>query len=160
MSEPTLDEGKIKWIVIANRSEAKIYMADWKLSGLSLVRDIPHPRGRLQNHEINTDDHGSRLGTGGGLQQKHGLDRQEEAIEREANSFAREIARLIRVGRAQGEFEELFLLAEPQFLGRIRTFLDKPSLDRLSLTDNHNWTHLREHEILPKLRSIVREQAA
>lgn len=174
MSEQTLDEGRrTKWIVIANRSEAKIYSADWRLDQLSMVRDIPHPEGRKQNHEIDADDRGSRFssvagrgnssthgGSGPSMQQKHGLDRHEEATEHEANVFAREIAHLLHHGRAQGEFEELILLAEPHFLGRIRTFLDKPTQDRVSFADNHNWVHLRDHEILPKLRHLIRDRAA
>lgn len=170
MSTQTLDEGRRKkWVLIANRAEAKIYEADWKIEHLGLVRDIPHPAGRKQNHEIDADDRGSRFsgvggrgnttahaGNGPSRQQKHGLDRHEEATEHEANVFARALCQLLEKGRTQGQYEELILVAEPHFLGRIRTFLDKDTEKMVSKSDNHNWVDLQDREIQKRLREMVR----
>jgi protein required for attachment to host cells len=174
MSTQTLDEGRRKkWVLIANRGEAKIYAADWKIETLSLVRDIPHPEGRKQNHEIDADDRGSRFSSvagrgnssthGGGHpsgQQKHGLDRHEEATEHEANVFARELCHILEKGRTQGEFEELILIADPHFLGRLRGFLDKITLNMVTQSDNHNWMALQDREIQQRLRQMVLGHAA
>ncbi len=145
--------------------------SDSKVSALSLVKAIPFPDGRKQNHEIDADDQGSRFSSVAGRgnssthgagapshQQKHGLDRHEEATEHKANVFARELCHLLHDGRTHGQYDELILVAEPHFLGRLRSFMDKETSNHVLTSVNHNWIDLSDADLKERVREVVRAE--
>lgn len=171
METQMLNDGrKKKWILIANRAEAKVLEADWRIDHLEVVKDIPFPDGRKQNREIDADVYGTRFSSiagrgnnssvhGGGTpsrQQKHGLNRHEESTEHKANVFAKKLCNLLHDGRTHNEYDELILVAEPHFLGRIRSFLDKETANHVITSVNENWVPLRTNVLQKKIRKAIR----
>ncbi|EPG49259.1 host cell attachment domain protein [Leptospira kirschneri serovar Cynopteri str. 3522 CT] len=43
---------KNKWVVVANRSEAKIFEYKGSKKGLELLESIENPKGRMKNSEL------------------------------------------------------------------------------------------------------------
>lgn len=112
------------WIVVANRSEAKFFSTDPKRRGqVEFVSKIENPRGRLKNGDINAD----RPGAFSPMSTTHGSGREasQSPVERVAQEFALEIVESLTTAKSTQEFEELVLIADPQFLGLLRNAMTK-----------------------------------
>lgn len=112
------------WIVVANRSEAKIFVSDPKLGReVEFHSKLENPRGRLRNGDINADKPGAFgiPGTGHGS----GRERTQSPTERVAQEFAIEVVMALDAGRTSQDYEELILIADPHFLGLLRNTMTK-----------------------------------
>jgi protein required for attachment to host cells len=158
--------GNIIWLLVAHRSDAKLFKSAGRHADVRLVREFDFPDGRRQNREIDTDAKGSRYsgaagrgnsrsGTGPSSQMKHGLDPHVEAAEHLSDLFAKDLAIILRDGRTHEEFDELILVAEAGFLGKIRSFLDKETGRRVIRTLNRNLTGLPMPALVEHLNELV-----
>lgn len=156
------------WILVAHRADARLLSSNGRRGGLQLVREFQHPEGRRENREINTAPAGSRHsatagqghttgGAGSSSRMRHGLDKQVEAVEHVADVFAKELSIFLREGRTRNEFDELILVAEAGFLGKLRKYLDKETSAMVSASDNRNLTSLPMHELSGPLEHLVLE---
>jgi protein required for attachment to host cells len=112
------------WIVVANRTEAKIFYSDPKQNrDVEFINKLENPRGRLKAGDINADRPGafSPMATGHGS----GREAQVSPTERVAQEFVKEIVTHLDAGRTQNQFEELVLIADPHFLGLMRNQMSK-----------------------------------
>lgn len=159
------------WVLLAHRSGAKLYSASSHESQLQLIQEISFPEGRRQNREITSDAEGQRynapaastISAGGGSaagpsrhQQKHGLDPNTEAVEHLADVFAHDVCNVLHAGRTHDKFDELILVAEPSFLGKLHHFLDARTTDRVVASLNQNWIDLPKKLLQEKLSTIIR----
>lgn len=111
----------VTWTLVADRSKAEIYESVVPPQ-IALIEEIDHAEGRLKDSELVTDAYGRESGSGahrGDAQQP-----RELPHEHEASVFAKMLARRLSEARVRGAFDELFIVAEPQFLGRLRSELD------------------------------------
>lgn len=109
------------WLLIAGRSRARILEVGPDKQ-LTSVHDIDHPEGRLQGREIDADKHGrsfDRMGQG-----RHAMSTEVSATEHVADRFAKELTDLLHEARTTHQYDQVVLVAEPGFLGRLRAFLD------------------------------------
>lgn len=116
---------KTTWIVIADRSGARILRHQGTSHGLQLAAEIAHPEGRLRPREIEADRPGrvhDRMGS-----HRHGVAREEAPTEHLAKAFAHDIAERLRKARLERQFEALVLVAGPHLLGHLREALDAPT---------------------------------
>lgn len=109
------------WIVVANRSEAKIFNYDNR--EVQFVEKLENPRGRLKAGDINAD----RPGSFSPMSTSHGSGRESQVspTERVALEFANEVSVLLEDRRQKNDFEDVVLIADPHFLGLLRTALTK-----------------------------------
>lgn len=146
------------WILVANRGGAKIFASDGGTRNLRLIEDIPHPKGRLKNRDIDADrqSHAARAqgpgttGQGSQAYSRNGLVNKNETTFHEMQVFARELASLMQKGRSEKAYSKLVLVAEPRFLGELRATLDEPTrkaVDREIDRDLYNFDSrgIREH---------------
>src|SRR5689334_21505899 len=126
------------WILVAHRADARLFKSSGKRGDLRLAREFDYPDGRRQNREIDTDGSGKRFVSTGGRDKatQHGLDPQMEAAEYLTDVFAKELALILRDGRTHNEYDEVILVAEAGFLGKIRKFLDKATSRMVSEARN------------------------
>jgi protein required for attachment to host cells len=97
---------------------------------LNFVSELENPDGRLRNREIDTDRAGSASpGRGKGSQRAMG--HEQTAHEHVVEGFIKEIAGELKQARAQGRFDDLILVASPQFLGGLRQALDAPTAHKV-----------------------------
>jgi protein required for attachment to host cells len=139
----------IFWMLVAHRTDARIFQSTGKDEKPQLLYTLRHPEGRKQNREIVSDAQGNYYG--------HSLDPHINAANHTADQFAKELALNLKEGRVKNNFDHLVIIAEPSFLGRLRGFLDKETCDKISMTINKNLTHLTEHELFPYLKDMLRE---
>ena len=109
------------WILVAHRGGARIFERTGPGKGLGLIRDIPHPSGRLKNQDIGADKPGRSFDSHG--VGRHALGKEHEPTEQLAERFARELAGLLDEGRTHRRYAQLVLVAEPRFLGMLRAAL-------------------------------------
>ncbi len=110
------------WILVANRSQARIFRYLGLRSGLELVEKIRHPESRERTGQMISDRPGrvfDSIGSG-----RHSLSTEVDAHDERALEFARSLAERLRAARGRNEFSRLMIVAEAGFLGRIKQALD------------------------------------
>lgn len=135
------------WILLAHRSGAKLLRTIGYSKDFKLLKEFNFPEGRLKNHEINTDDNG-------------GLVEHEVTVCHLAETFAQDLAAVLRKGRTENRYERLVLIAEPRFLGVLRNCLDKETAKKISKISHHNYTNLSKNALTECLKDILAEQQA
>ncbi len=115
----------ITWALVADRSQARILENRGPGKGLSVVEDIEHPEGHLQDKDTKTDKMGRAFDKGG--EGRHAMEAHELPHEHLASAFAKHLAQKLHDARASNRFEKLVIAAEPDFLGRLRAELDAPT---------------------------------
>lgn len=139
------------WILVANRGGAKILASDGGTRNLRLLEDIPHPEGRLHDRDIDTDRAaGTTKAEGGANYPVNGLGNKHTTTRHVAQLFAKQIAEVLLKGRTHNAYMKLVLVAEPQFLGELRSTLDtstQKSVDREINKDIYgfNLSQIKEH---------------
>ncbi|ABI56031.1 host attachment protein [Alkalilimnicola ehrlichii MLHE-1] len=110
------------WVVAADASYARIFARDKKFSPLVEVETLAHPESRLHRQDLASDKPG-RLFESYASSRSEAEEPTDPKV-REAQAFARQVAETLEVGRNQGKFQELIIVADPKFLGLLRKALD------------------------------------
>jgi len=114
------------WVLVADSSCAKIFKSDGR-NILQEVSDLVHYQSKIHQQDMTTDLPGSNTGGGGS---KHNLEGQTDVKEYEASNFAREINEYLKAGQHSGQFNQLIVVAPPEFLGILRGIF-KADISRL-----------------------------
>ncbi|AXR59494.1 host attachment protein [Leptospira mayottensis] len=145
---------KNKWVVVANRSEAKIFEYKGSRKGLELLESIENPKGRMKNRELilNSSGRGKRAKA-----QKIAFDTKsvQEPKRRVAESFASQISDVITQGRKSNRFLSLVLISEPRFLGMLLDKMDRKSQSMIFHKMGKDIIATNNQEILSHLREIL-----
>ncbi len=112
------------YFLIANRSSARIWKSHPPFKDFQEVEEIVHPEGRLRNRDINADRHGTSFESAGSGQ--HNYSASVEPTEVVARNFAASLINKVSGAYQRGEFSDLVLVAEPNFLGLLRNELKAP----------------------------------
>lgn len=105
------------WVVVANSSNARIFKANSNKQ-LEELGQLDHPESRAQGKDLISDKPSSGFSRSGGAT-SHGTTERNEAKKQEASRFASEVADKLQASFQSGEFEHLYLVAGPQFLGML-----------------------------------------
>ncbi|MBS1970659.1 MAG: host attachment protein [Bdellovibrionales bacterium] len=149
------------WVAVVNRTEARLYETNDKNGvfdkKLKLVKRLENPKGRLKDQEINADRPG--MYSGGFSYGRGSRINPQSPTDRVAQIFAKSISE--ELDRASNEhlFEQLILVSEPNFLGKVRAALSKKTANAVCGTLRKDLIHVSDHE-LPHLlwpKSSVRE---
>ena len=132
------------WVLVANRSNARLFTSAGSRHSLTLVEDFFHDHGRHKEQDLNSDKAG-RFNAGGGS--RHGAGEAHSATEHEAENFARELSHRLSEGRNAHEFARLVLVAEPKFLGVLKAALDQQTAKLLTETLAKDFVHLPDTDI-------------
>lgn len=111
------------WIVVANRTEAKIFKyLHKKGSHIEYLTSLKNPRGRLRAMAINAD----RPGVFANLQ-TYGtrLVKAQSPTERVAQEFAKKVSTFLEEQMRANHFDDLVVISDPHFLGRLRNLFSK-----------------------------------
>ena len=140
------------WLLVAHKSGAQIF--EKRGRDLSLLREIPHDEGRLQDRELGAGGPGrdvERQGKG-----RHALGRERQrAIESENMRFIRQLAGLLEDGRVHNRFSKLVLVAEPRFLGEMRAALTPETGALISTTQGKDLAWMDTQAIKEYLQDIT-----
>lgn len=111
------------WILAGDTTRARVFFTDKRNGELTEQFDLVNPEARLHERDLTTDLPGSTANSATGM--RHGLGAEESHKPAAARQFAREVADRLEKGRAAGEWEKLYIVAEPSFLGMLRKAMDR-----------------------------------
>lgn len=140
------------WILLASRAGAKLFENKGPGIHPAWKEDIPFPKGRLKNSDIDADRPGYAFDSTG--QGKHALSRENDPKTQAAKEFAKQLSTKLRDGRVRHSFDNLVLLAEPSFLGELRAHLDKETSALVSSAIPKEIQDLPNHEIEKSLKEM------
>lgn len=110
------------WVVVADSRRARIFEADGPgAEHLEEIHTLLHPR---DYRHADGDGDTRRRVFESATSARHAAEPRTLPREREANAFAREIARFLLRECENHAFGDLVLVAEPHFMGELRNALD------------------------------------
>ena len=133
------------YLVVADSSQALIYLTDAKLEKLQLVEHENHPSSRQTNSELDSDKAGGAASAGRGF---HSLGGDSNSHQEEAAEFALSLSRHLHSEHLAGKFKHLLIAAPPHFLGDLRHHLSADCQKILGKTVNKNLTRVGEAAII------------
>ena len=154
------------WVVVANTSGTRIFspapsaprlkdpqalQGETPTARLVELETIEHPEARLKSQSLGADRPGRSFESAG--MKRHSMSREVDPKKQEAITFAKKVAERLESARCQGEFEQLILVAAPEFIGLLRANLSSDlrrmieeefSLDLFHMTPQEIRAHLPE----------------
>lgn len=109
------------WVVVADAARARVFDVDGKTKAIVEVMDLSHSASLQHASEMASDAPG--MSSVKGMPSKFGMEEIVSPKEEEAIRFANQVAEALRRGLA--DYERLYLIAAPHFLGLLRKDLDK-----------------------------------
>ena len=141
------------WIAVADKSRCRIFSQKGRNGPIEEIATLVSPMTRLKNQDINADRPGAAFDAGG--QGRHAMGASVDPVEQEAIRFAKEVAAKLESGRQQGEFDRLYVVAEPRFLGYLRQSIARPLKERIAAEIGKDWTLQTPKEIQECLREAT-----
>ncbi len=120
------------FLVIANSAQAKLFRGASPTGTLEEFSELTNDAAQMQEEDVVTHKAGRRHDNGMG----HRSAMERDPVEHEVDDFAKTVASQLEQLRTSGELHSLSVVAEPQFLGKLRG------------------------ELTPSLRDIVLEEVA
>lgn len=138
------------WIAVLNRCEARLYETNEK-NGVSdkklkLVKKLENPKGRLKSSEINADRPGSGV-VPNFTYSRTSLPNQQDPTDRVAQLFAKSISEELDLAMNNHLYDNLILVSEPNFLGKVRAALSKKTIKAVSDTLHKDLANVPDHEL-------------
>jgi hypothetical protein len=113
----------VTWIVVANRSKTRIFK---KAAGfVTPVETLDDPLGRERTRKLRYDIPGMSRARYYAGAFPHRLGPEKDPHEEVAEAFAKTIAQHLAKQYQKEKFDDLVIVAEPRFLGLVRSALDK-----------------------------------
>lgn len=125
--EPTR---RVRWILVANRSSARIFQKAAGVDRVELVGKMDHPdQGRLFLEELTKGrPKVSNVSDAPEAMLRHAKSVETSNADDQAKRFAKTIDLVLRKGRQEKRFDELVVVAEPHYLGLLLNRLDRTTL--------------------------------
>ncbi len=142
------------WILVANRSGARLFENTGPGKGLTLLHDIAHAEGHLKNQDFNADKPGRSFDSVG--EGRHATGKSESPTEHETRKFGKELAAMLNKGRTANAYSTLILVAEAGFLGVLKSELDDQVSKLVSQTVEKNLAKVTDGDIAATLSSAIK----
>ncbi|GIX42248.1 MAG: hypothetical protein KatS3mg129_1981 [Leptospiraceae bacterium] len=134
-----------KWIVIADRSKARIFEYQGPGKPFKLIDKLEHPEGRLKGKDYTDDQEGEtfdRVGYG-----RHKMEPASDPREEENKRFAGEICDYLKHAKAENKFDVLYIASGPAFLGYIKEKMDSNLNKNVQAWISKNLAHIEDREV-------------
>lgn len=132
------------WVVVANSNLARIFRLE-KAKNLIELEALAHPESRLQDRELVGDRPGR--GYESNNPSRHAIEPKTSPKKQEFCNFAKDLCHHLENALQKGEFEKLYLAANPAFLGLLRQNLNPAMLSHISGEVDKDLTQLKANEI-------------
>lgn len=127
-----------QWILVSDASAARLFSRQ-NTGSLSRVEAFYHDDSRKHEGDLRTGGKGEVEDSA--AHGRHQADPQTRTSEKHEDIFAKKVVDKLKSGLNDNAFDELVLVAAPQFLGRLRDHLDSPLSQRVAATIDKDWTH-------------------
>jgi len=135
------------WILVADSSRARLFLADTASSPLVELETFTHPASRQHEKEITTDLPGKQNGKGINGSFAHAMTQETDPKHQEAINFAREVTQHLNKSHSKNKFRQLIIVAAPSFLGLLRDNLNHNTRRSLTLQLDKNLTQYKPEDI-------------
>ncbi|MCP4783757.1 MAG: host attachment protein [Fuerstiella sp.] len=145
------------WIVVADRSRARILADPGDNKDLSEIETLVNPEGAMRQSECCSDRQGYFGGRPGALEAG---DPETDFRHKTAQMFATRVIESLETGRASHSFGRVVLIAAPSFLGTLRQKLPAPLARMVELEVDKDYSKCSPGEIaaqLAKLKVVGRQ---
>ena len=135
---------KNSWLIVANSSLARVFTLE-KRDQLTELKVLEHPESRLHNLDLVSDKPGRAFESVGGA--RHALEAKTTPKKQEFAIFAKIIADYLEAAHQNGEFDTLYIAANPSLLGLLRQSLHPQTIKAIKGEVDKDVTHLKLQEI-------------
>ena len=132
-------------IVACSGAAARLWLSTSRFGEWQMLTELQHPQSATREGELTSDRPGRSFDSFGSG--RHAMSQSHSAHEQELVRFADQIAEVVNKGFADGRFQKLVLLAEPGFLGYLRSKLSSAATSGTVLTASKNIASLDEDRI-------------
>jgi protein required for attachment to host cells len=151
------------WIVSANAGKAKFFSQANSSDPLVEVNDMVNDAARLRTVESETDKLGPTAATKsihnvGGATPNKLYQPAQMPDEHQNEIFARDIASFLEHSHNEGAFQQLHLVASPQFLGLLRKIIEPRLGSLIDLEINKDYTQYSAAQLLEQIRAERAQQ--
>lgn len=146
------ESNKKPWIIVTNRTEAKIF--EGYPPQAKLIEQISHTQGRLRNQDLKEGKAGRAFSSWQGSHSRHVMSTELDPKEQEAHSFALRLARRLKEARSKNLTTGITVVAEPDFLGIFMKALDPSTLKIVFRKIYKDIVQLSDREIINFLKSL------
>ncbi len=147
------------WVVVAHRAGAQFFQKDG--DEFTKIHEIPFPEGRGKERDLVSDRPGRAFdsytkASGGHLTgaPRHAMTSRETPSEHATLAFSEIIAEWLETARKENKFNELMLVAEPRFMGRLEGKLSSSALRVLVDKKEKDYSWLDERDIEKRLKEL------
>lgn len=138
----------MKWIIIANSNDCRIYEYQKKLNRLTLIKEINHPENKLKSKDLGTDRPGHYNSS---TSARGSYSQPTELNEINFENFARELAAGLDKERINHDFDELVVIMPAHMEGLFLRHLNKNVKELITKSLQKNIMHFSEPELLDYL---------
>lgn len=135
---------KDAWVIVANSSIARIFKLE-KRHELKELKVFEHPESRLHNLDLVSDKPGRDFESSG--IGRHALEPKTLPKKLEFAVFAKLLADYLETARNQGEFDTLYIAANPSLLGLLRQSLHPNTSKIIKGEVDKDMTQMKPNEI-------------
>ena len=107
----------ITWILVANESEARLLQSQ-KSEKTRIIKEFDNPNGKAKSRDVNSDRPGRSFDSAG--MARHAMAPDVDLRSHERQVFAKKLGDYLHKELSENRFEQLALIAPPQFLGELR----------------------------------------
>ncbi|MES0327976.1 MAG: host attachment protein [Gammaproteobacteria bacterium] len=140
-------------IVVADSTRARIFTTDSAHSPLLEIETMAHPEGRLHDRDLTSDLPGKDTGAGGSG--GHAYQSKTDPKKHELAEFAKRVADHLNETCSANKLSHLLLVAEPAFLGELRTHLSKATNEKVVFELDKNIIHHSPEDIRKHLPEFL-----
>lgn len=109
------------WVLVADSCQAKIFR-QLKFPKLEEVAYLEHPESRLHNQDLVSSKPGRGFQSVGNRRSAYQQETEPKQVE--MMKFAAQVAQFLYTASNNGEFNKLYIFAEPSFLGLLRQYIN------------------------------------
>lgn len=135
----------MKWVMIANTNNCRIYDYHRKEKILTLLKEFDHPENKLKNQDLVSDKPGHYCASTAG---RGAYSQQHDPEDIKIDNFARELALHLEDARNKKSFNELITVMSSKMEGLLHHYLHKNVRSVIKHNIQKNLMHMNEHELI------------
>lgn len=135
-----------QWIVVADRSRARIFETDRTFQELREVEDLLNPEGRFDDAQLRHDAKGRFYGKGERFQ-AHTAEPRVSQRKHDEEKFSRDVMKRLTEACDAKRYDSLVMVAPPEFLGLLRQQLPERVGQHVTRQINSDISNYSTHQI-------------
>lgn len=149
------------WVVVAGRSEAKIFELHKNGPKLTLLKTIEKPEGKLRNEEMDSDRPGVTKNRYKGSTNTASLTKSQNTKDHNAEIFGKHIVEELDKARKENQCDKVIFVVESSFKGILNKNMHNNGMKNMVYDIvNKNYLNLKEDEISERLKDLFRASFA